>query len=503
MSTLSGDLRQLIESDQQTARPVLRDLAERLPRSIEARSLLAQSYLRSLELTPALENYRLAHELEPNNLGLRHQMGLCAIALGDYAQALAIFADAAKLAPTEHSEAMAALMLHRLGRAGEAVKAYSTLLGKLKRDHNELPHVLRGMTMLLRDAGAPLASERFLQELVSLYRLDPQKIGGLLIERDNSIDFSGWTRFAHKSDLARALNRRRDIPGAPCFPETFVLPEDREAFQRYAASAPGALFIVKPQRGTGGQGIFVTGDAATVAAREDIVAQRYVERPFLVDGRKGHIRLYGLVTSLSPFRAYLYREGIVRFAPDLYDIGAAGLANVHGHVTNTALHVGHPGLQVSENPNEENVGAVWSLTAYLARAGEAGLDVEKIRTGLREVTRGFLHVLEAEGVFAEQSRAAPRRAFPSKLFGLDVLLGETGTAWLIEAQRKPALGGSALVKRINGRLFQTVFEMSAGFLFDDSMPAERIAGIAKEPAALLQREAEHEAAHRGLFELLP
>ena len=80
MSTLSGDLRQLIESDQQTARPVLRDLAERLPRSIEARSLLAQSYLRSLELTPALENYRLAHELEPNNLGLRHQMGLCAIA---------------------------------------------------------------------------------------------------------------------------------------------------------------------------------------------------------------------------------------------------------------------------------------------------------------------------------------------------------------------------------------------------------------------------------------
>ena len=26
------------------------------------------------------------------------------------------------------------------------------MLGKLKRDHNELPHVLRGMTMLLRDA---------------------------------------------------------------------------------------------------------------------------------------------------------------------------------------------------------------------------------------------------------------------------------------------------------------------------------------------------------------
>jgi hypothetical protein len=96
-------------------------------------------------------------------------------------------------------------------------------------------------------------------------------------------------------------------------------------------------------------------------------------------------------------------------------------------------------------------------------------------------------------------RPRPRRAFPPKLFGLDVLVDADGEPWLIEAQRKPALGGSALVQRINGQMFRTIFEMSCGHALDDSMPADRIALLVKDPAALAAREAEHEAARRGLF----
>lgn len=38
MSAIGGDLRQLIESDQKAARPLLHDLVERLPKSAEARA---------------------------------------------------------------------------------------------------------------------------------------------------------------------------------------------------------------------------------------------------------------------------------------------------------------------------------------------------------------------------------------------------------------------------------------------------------------------------------
>src|ERR1700677_357125 len=106
MATLVEDLRQVIERDQWAARPLLHDLVDRLPKSIEARALLAQSYLRSLEARPALEHYRRAHELEPKNIAILHQMGLCATALGDYEAALTIFRDANAVTANEHSQSM-------------------------------------------------------------------------------------------------------------------------------------------------------------------------------------------------------------------------------------------------------------------------------------------------------------------------------------------------------------------------------------------------------------
>jgi tetratricopeptide (TPR) repeat protein len=502
MPALNGDLRQLIETDQKAARPLLQDIVARLPKSVEARTLLATSYLRSLEAAPALEHYRAAHLLEPGNLSIRHQMGLSAVAMGDFETALSIFRDALSLTPTEHSASMAALMLHRLGRVAEAVKAYSELLPKLKRDNTEALHILRGMTMLLRDAGAPLAADRFLSELIALYLQNPAQVASAVIERDNSIDYHEWTSIAYKTNLAHALTRSADKPWAPRFPVSFVLPEARAALLDYAKRETGALFIAKPHRGTGGQGITVTRDVTEVADRDDVVVQRYVERPYLVDGRKAHVRLYGLVTSLNPFRAYLYREGIVRFAPDPYDIDDSGLGNVHAHVTNTALHQGHPTLEISKNAAEENIGHIWTLSAYLERMKADGRDVEAVRAAMRELASGFLGVLTAEGLFARQAKAAPRRAFAFKLFGMDVLIDSDARPWLIEAQRKPALGGAAVVQRVNVQLCRTVFEMGCGYVFEDGLPAERIATLAKDRPALAQREAEIEIARRGLFEPL-
>ena len=81
-----------------------------------------------------------------------------------------------------------------------------------------------------------------------------------------------------------------------------------------------------------------------------------------------------------------------------------------------------------------------------------------------------------------------------------MLIDAEGKPWLIEAQRKPALGGSALVRKINGQMFQSIFEMSCGLVFDDAMPADRISALAKDRAALIQREFEIEDARKGGFE---
>jgi tetratricopeptide (TPR) repeat protein len=503
MTNLIGDLRDLIEHDQKSARPLLMDLVERLPKSVEARVLVATSYLRSLEPVPALQHFRAAAALAPSDLSIRHQMGLCAISAGDYETALTIFREALSLSPKEHATTMMALILHRLGRFDEALKAYSGLLANLKRDHGEAPHALRGAAFVLRDAGFPLAADRFLHELRVIYNFNPSRVAGLLVERDNSIDAHEWSRYATKSGLAELLARfAQAVPGVLAYPETFLLPQDRAALLAAAAGSPRAAWIAKPHRGTGGQGIVVSRDVHAFAERDDVVVQRYIERPYLVDGLKAHMRLYGLVTSASPFRAYLYGDGIVRFAPEAYDPSDAGLANPHSNVTNTARHHGHPKLKVSDDATKDNVGHIWSLRAYLDRSRAEGHDAARVWSDLRGLVKGFLSAVAADGLFMRLARSSPRRAFPPKLFGLDVLLDEDGKPWLIEVQRKPAMSGSPLIARVNGQMFASIFEMSCTPAFDDRLSAEQIAALAKDPKAMIARETELEGARKGLFELL-
>jgi hypothetical protein len=68
-------------------------------------------------------------------------------------------------------------------------------------------------------------------------------------------------------------------------------------------------YIVKPPASCEGRGIYLTDNLERDVKADDIcVVQSYIARPLLLSGRKFDIRLYVLVTSVTPLCVYLYDQ---------------------------------------------------------------------------------------------------------------------------------------------------------------------------------------------------
>lgn len=497
---LTDDIRDLIEHETTEAQQLLRILADALPRSVDAHLLLATSHLRRLEFAQALTYYREVLELDPRNEEALNAAGFCLVAMGDNEGALAAFSHAFATLSSAKSLRFMGMLHHRLGRLDEAIQAYSRLLANCQPASPEVPCALQGVAAALRDAGRPIAADHAMRQLIERFSREPKAISSGLVMRNNSDDFHEWSPFADKSRLAAALTARQASDPAGRFPESFVLPGDRKALEAFAAgeTAPG-LYIVKPIRSSGGQGISVTADLTEALHRDDVVVQRYLDRPYLIEGRKGHCRIYCLIASADPLRAYIYSEGIVRIAPEPYDPNPDRAGGVSMHVTNTALHLEHPDLVISQDPSQEDTGAIRSLSALLRRMTAEGLDGEVAFGEIKALVEWYVRLLAADGLFARQAASAPPRAFAPKLFGLDVLIDAEGHPWLIEMQRTPAARGAPLVDKINAEMFATVFRMAQFPLIDDTTSPELLALLRTDDAVRRLREAEIEHANRGKF----
>ena len=426
------------------------------------------------------------------------QVGFCLLATGDYPGALTAFRHAFQVTSGASPLRYIGLLSHRLGRTDEAIAAYERLLATCQPTSPEINYTLQGLAAALRDAGRPLEADHATRTLVDRFRREPMAVSSGLVARNNAEDFYEWSHYADKSRLAAALTARRAVDPAGRFPESFVLPQDLAALTAFAAGPDAPpLWIIKPVRSSGGQGISVTDDLSSALGRDDVVVQRYLDRPHLIEGCKGHCRIYGLVTSADPLRAYVYSEGIVRIAPEPYDPRPDAPGGVSMHVTNTALHLEDPRLVISQDADQDDVGAVRSLSAVLRRMAADGLDPAKVQDEIKALVEWFVRMLAADGLFARQAAMGRGRGFPPKLFGLDVLLDADGHPWLIEMQRTPAARGQPLVERINLQMYDSVFAMSQAPLVDDATPAEMAQSLRTDDVARRAQEAAVELANRG------
>lgn len=164
-------------------------------------------------------------------------------------------------------------------------------------------------------------------------------------------------------------------------PATYTLPADYSLFVEEFRRHPASTWIMKPARGAQGSGIFLINKLSQIkkwatggrypqggaaSSAHTYVVSRYIAEPLLVSNKKFDLRLYVLVTSYRPLKAYIHRNGTLpevslrngllipravfstfeptwcgtgfaRFCTAEYSSDAQDMDNAYMHLTNVAI----------------------------------------------------------------------------------------------------------------------------------------------------------------------
>ncbi len=236
-----------------------------------------------------------------------------------------------------------------------------------------------------------------------------------------------------KDTMLRALRKSKAIHGNvySFFPDSFILPTEYTKFiHRYAEQEKPELWICKPDGSSRGRGIFLIKDLSDLHYDQQYIVQRYIDRPLCVGGYKMDLRVYVLVRSFKPLKAFIYRDGLARFGTEKYNEDPNGdIKNLYSHLTNASINKFSKTFWTDKDVI--GAGCKWTFGQLREWFETTGRDWELMWARLRNVIS--LTLLTAV-------KAVPRNPWCFELFGFDIMLDEALKPWLIEVNCSPALG---------------------------------------------------------------
>jgi len=152
------------------------------------------------------------------------------------------------------------------------------------------------------------------------------------------------------------------------------------------AAHPSFMFIAKPNAGKGGEGIVLISKFKDIpkdnskGELKEMLVQRYVKTPLLLDEKKFDLRLYVLIVGFDPIRAYLADEGLARLCTEDYKMPYAGnMKNMFIHLTNFSLNKESDNYKApTEDFMTDDKGSKRLLTTAWKTLEEQGHDVDEI-----------------------------------------------------------------------------------------------------------------------------
>ncbi|XP_057588741.1 tubulin polyglutamylase TTLL5 isoform X5 [Hippopotamus amphibius kiboko] len=275
-----------------------------------------------------------------------------------------------------------------------------------------------------------------------------------------------------KDRLYKNIIRMQHTHGFKAFhilPQTFLLPAEYAEFCNSYSKDRGP-WIVKPVASSRGRGVYLINNPNQISLEENILVSRYINNPLLIDDFKFDVRLYVLVTSYDPLVIYLYEEGLARFATVRYDQGAKNIRNQFMHLTNYSVNKKSGDYVSCDDPEVEDYGNKWSMSAMLRYLKQEGRDTTVLMAHVEDLI--IKTIISAELAIATACKTfVPHRSSCFELYGFDVLIDSTLKPWLLEVNLSPSLACDApLDLKIKASMISDMFTV-VGFVCQD--PAQR------------------------------
>lgn len=276
--------------------------------------------------------------------------------------------------------------------------------------------------------------------------------------------FPGMESLARKDFLCKNLTRMRTAypKNYAFFPLTWLLPSEWSEFKKQFTGKP-KTFIVKPEASCQGRGIFLVRNWTGIHPGERSVVQRYVNRPYLIDGLKFDLRIYVLVYGCDPYRIFLYKEGLARLATEQYVAPKEkNIKNQFIHLTNYAINKVNDNYEFNTEGSRATTGHKRSLEFVWDYIRRNGGNPNKVKRKIKKcIIKTFCAVhpyLSRIYREAQPSDFGNNKCF--EILGFDILIDHKLKPWLLEVNHAPSFNvDSPFDYRVKSELLKDTFRL--------------------------------------------
>lgn len=200
--------------------------------------------------------------------------------------------------------------------------------------------------------------------------------------------FPGMYTLANKAQMAKNLKiLKKAFPDYyRFFPDTWLLPAEKYDFLNQFKERKPKTFILKPNAGCQGRGIKLIQHPEQLVDTERYIAQKYILRPYLIDGLKFDFRVYVLLAGCNPLRIYLYKEGLGRFCTKPYQMpNKKNLKSNYMHLTNYSINKNSKDFVFNEDIGKADEGHKRTLTSVMKLLEGLGEDVKLLWKDIKKM----------------------------------------------------------------------------------------------------------------------